>query len=78
VVEKSPLLSQLPAHWPRRPDLDRDTSLHEMKPDVLITHPAQDELGFIARHSTDSAVSPARLCVSTEEQKGSLSTTSHF
>ena len=38
-------LSQTPAHWPRRPDLNRDTSLPELKPAVLIVQPPPEEFG---------------------------------
>ena len=41
-----PWLSQSPAHWPRRPDIDRDATLPDLKPSaVLLTSPEPEEFG---------------------------------
>ena len=39
-------LSQLPAWWPRRPDIDRKTALPELKPSVSISACASEEFGY--------------------------------
>ena len=40
-----PWLSQQPALWPRRPDIDRETALPEIRPAVLVTSPPIEEFG---------------------------------
>ena len=39
-------LSQSPAWWPRRPDIDRETALPELKPSVSIAAPVEEEYGL--------------------------------
>ena len=39
-------LSQSPAWWPRRPDIDRETALPELKPSVSIAAPVAEEYGL--------------------------------
>jgi len=41
-----PWLSLSPAQWPRRPDIDRDMTLPELKPSVLLSSPLPDEFGI--------------------------------
>ena len=50
-----PWLSLSPAHWPRRPDVDRKDSLPDLKPAVLIVQPTPDKFGLSCSNFT-------RLC----------------
>ena len=44
--ESPPWLSQLPAWWPRRPDINRETALLELKPSVSTSACASEEYGY--------------------------------